>query len=203
MNLIKLPTSIKTLLYIRPTINFLYPLVIGLKSFYAQQKINRAIWSLMQYIISDLPHLDLTTYITGSYEIKTNERDILSLSLIGLGDFRGAHPKTTVKSLTTNVKTGKVYKLKDLFKQGSDYIRVLSSIISKEIYERDIPILVEFKEIRHDQDYYIADKSLVIYFQQVEISPYSEGFPYFIIPIYNIQDIIDENGPLGKMVEIF
>ena len=58
----------------------------------------------------------------------------------------------------------------------------------------------EFTTIRPEQDYYIADKALVIYFQLYELTPYAYGFPYFPISVYEIQDIIDENGPLGRML---
>ena len=203
MKLVKLPVCIKTLIYQTPTVNFLYPSVYGLKNYIVQNRINCCIQSLMCRIILDLPHLDLTTYITGSYEIKTNERNILSLSLIGMGEFGGAHPKTTIKSLTTDIKTGKVYELNNLFKPNSNYIEIISEIIAQQIDERNILVLNGFDKIRPNQDYYIADKSIVIYFQQYEIAPYSEGFPYFVIPVYDLETIICENGPLEKMIAFF
>ncbi|WP_368073024.1 RsiV family protein [Virgibacillus salinus] len=52
-----------------------------------------------------------------------------------------------------------------------------------------------------DQDFYIADKALVIYFQLYEITPYVFGFPMFPISVYAIKDIINEDGPLGRMAE--
>ncbi|WP_342669952.1 hypothetical protein [Pseudobacillus wudalianchiensis] len=38
-----------------------------------------------------------------------------------------------------------------------------------------------------------------MYFQLYEITPYVFGFPMFLISVYNLQDIIDENGLLGRM----
>ncbi|HHY20883.1 MAG TPA: DUF3298 domain-containing protein [Bacilli bacterium] len=69
-----------------------------------------------------------------------------------------------------------------------------------QIKQRDIFLLNGFTVIRPDQDFYIADKALVIYFQLYEITPYAYGFPMFPISVYEIQDIIDENGPLGRML---
>jgi len=140
------------------------------------------------------------TTVTALYELKNNQRRILSLSLINYAFSGGAHGLTIIKSPTFNVETGKVYELKELFKPGADYVKRLSEIIKVRIKERDIPLLVDFKSIRPDQDYYIADKCLVIYFQLYEITPYVYGFPYFPISVYEIQDIIDENGPLGVMM---
>jgi hypothetical protein len=56
-----------------------------------------------------------------------------------------------------------------------------------------------FKGISPEQDYYIADKALVLFFQLYELTAYAYGFPYFPISIYDLQTIIDEQGPLGKM----
>jgi hypothetical protein len=203
MNLIKLPVNIGTFHIVTPTVNFYYPVVQGLINFSVQQKMNQAIYNLMLTIIRDLKRSDLITYISGSYEVKTNQRNVLSLSLNGLGDFHGAHPITIVKSLNFDVLTGKNYVLKELFKPGSDYQKILSDIISQQIQERDIPLLGEFKGIRPDQDYYIADKTIIIYFQQYEISPYYVGFPYFPIPIYQIENIINEDGLPARMIAFF
>lgn len=202
MELLKLPVGISSVPYITPTVHVVYPQVYGIHS-NVQFKINQDIFNLLIEVLSMLQQPGLVTVMSGTYEIKTNQRNILSLTLNYLGDFRGAHPITVVKAFTTDVTTGKNYQLKDLFTPDSDYVKVLSKIIEAQIAMRDIPMLDGFEIIQPNQDYYIADKSLVIYFQQVEISPYYVGFPYFIIPIYDISDIILENGPLGKMVDFF
>jgi hypothetical protein len=110
---------------------------------------------------------------------------------------------TVIKSLTFDTTTGKTYKLAELFKPGSDYIEVLSDIIRLQIKERDIVLLEDFKGIAPDQDYYIADKSLVVYFQLYELTAYAYGIPFFPISVYELQDIIREDGPLGRMIGSF
>ncbi|MNI20915.1 Peptidoglycan-N-acetylmuramic acid deacetylase PdaC [compost metagenome] len=140
------------------------------------------------------------TDVTANYELKNNQRGILSLTLINYAFSGGAHGLTLQKSLTFNVQTGKSYTLKELFKPGSDYVAKLSAIIQAQIKERDIPLLVDFKAIRPDQDFYIADKALVIYFQQYELAAYVYGILHFPISVYQIQSIIDEDGPLGRML---
>ncbi len=201
--LIKLPVGISGMPYATPTIHVIYPQVFGLNQPEIQHRINGYIYYLLKEVISMLQQPDMVTMISGAYEIKTNQRDVLSLTLNYLGDFHGAHPITVVKALTTDVTTGKKYVLKDLFKPDSDYINVISEIIKEQISSRDIPLLDGFEKICPDQDYYIGDKSLIVYFQQVEISPYYVGFPYFVIPVYDISDIILESGPLGKMTQFF
>lgn len=93
----------------------------------------------------------------------------------------------------------KLCTLKDLFKPGSNYVRRLSALVDIQIQERDLPTLGDFRGISPDQDFYIADKTLVIYFQLYEITPYVVGLPMFPISVFDLADIIDESGPLGRL----
>ncbi|NLY42899.1 MAG: DUF3298 and DUF4163 domain-containing protein [Clostridiaceae bacterium] len=185
---------------VTPMLNIDYPFVYGIINLIAQQRINQTIYNKVLEMINQLQYMDIPTYVSMSYELKTNEKNVLSLSLIGLGDFRGAHPVTLVKSLNFDVNTGKNYTLIDLFKPGSNYVQVLSDMVAQQIKQRNIPILDEFKGIRPDQDYYIADRNLILYFQQAEITPYAAGIPYFSILIEDLQDIISDTGLLARMI---
>lgn len=197
------PVSIQTMTIKQQGTQIYFPQVIDLQNVYAQQVINQEIFQLVQFLIQEQyeqQEVDSFEEMIGLFEIKTNERNILSLSLSNYAfAFQHANGLTIMKSLTFNVETGKSYALKDLFKKESNYIEVLSDIVQEQIKERDIPILNGFTSISSDQDYYIADKSLVLYFQPIEITPHYFGFPMFPISVFELQDIIDENGPLGKM----
>jgi hypothetical protein len=46
----------------------------------------------------------------------------------------------------------------------------------------------------------VADRALVIYFQLYELAAYVFGFIYFPISVYELQDIINDEGPLGPMI---
>lgn len=194
---IKLPVPTRNRLYLTETVNFCYPYLYNIDSY---QVMNCTIYKSMLQLINSLVMPDIKTYISGSYEIKTNEKGVFSLSLIGLGDFKGAHPMTIINSLSFDTETGKNYKLSELFKPNSNYIKVLSEKVLIQLKAQNLPLFDEYPGIKPDQDYYIADKSLVIYFQLYEVAPYYVGFPYAIIPIYEIQDMIVENGLLSKML---
>ncbi|MFB4474488.1 DUF3298 domain-containing protein [Oceanobacillus caeni] len=136
----------------------------------------------------------------GSFEVKNNQRNVLSVSLSNYAYYyHAAHGLTLLRSVTFDLEKKKRCNLKDLFKYGSDYINRLSEIVHKQIAARDIPVITEFTKIEPNQYFYIADKTLVIYFQLYELAPYAFGFPMFPISVYDIQDIIDEEGPLGRM----
>jgi len=201
MNGIQLPVSIRTMRLFWPNLNVYYPVVYGMADTVVQQKMNTEILNQVDRLIRDQGYYqNPMTQVTGYYEIKTNERNILSLDLINYAFSGGAHGLTIMKSLTFDVVSGKSYQLKELFKKDSDYVKVLSEIVGVQIKERDLPLLEEYKGIKPDQDYYIADKCLVLYYQLYELVPYVYGFPYFPISVYEIEDIIDEDGPLGRMI---
>lgn len=200
-NTVKLPVQISTRRITGPNLNVFYPVVMGLPNTAVQQRINNAILNMVNSLIMTQGYYqNPQIQILGWYELKNNQRGILSITLGNYGyPPRAAHGMTYIKSLTFDVQTGHIYTLAQMFKPGSNYVEVLSEIIRKQIAQRDIPLLDGFKGIRPDQDFYIADKSLVIYFQLYEITPYYVGLPMFPISVFELQDIIDENGPLARM----
>ncbi|MFC3885594.1 DUF3298 domain-containing protein [Bacillus songklensis] len=200
---ISFPVNIKTVKISSGTDKTVfYPQVIGMEHQELERSINRRIVHQTQQLINQQVGNMPTTVeeMIGSYEIKNNQRQVLSLSLSNYTyHYHAAHGMTYIKSLTFDLQKGKFCELKDLFKPGSDYVNRLSTLIHMQIKQRDIRLLNGFTVIRPNQDFYIADKALVIYFQLYEITPYVFGFPMFPISVFDIQDIIDENGPLGRM----
>ncbi|TCP20339.1 uncharacterized protein DUF4163 [Scopulibacillus darangshiensis] len=198
-----LPVSIGTVkIGSGPDKTVLYPKVFGMQNQELERYINHIITDQTRKLINQQTGSMPTTVVQmmGSYEIKTNERNVLSLSLSNYTyHYHAAHGMTYIKSLTFDLQNGKLCRLKDLFKPGSDYVKTLSALVSRQIKERNIQLINGFTTISPNQDYYIADKALVIYFQLYEITPYVFGFPMFTISVYDLQDIIDENGPLGRM----
>jgi len=111
--------------------------------------------------------------------------------------YAGAHGMTVLESVTFDVNTGRIYRLEDLFKENVDYVTPLSDIIKRQIRERNIPLIVDFTSIKPNQDFYIENRTLMIYFQLYELAPYVYGFVTFPIPTREIDDIIREGSPLS------
>lgn len=201
---VQLPVSIQTKMITEKGRKIYYPIVVGLKNNHIEEKINQKIFNLVKWLIEEqYKEQGASSFIEmiGTFEIKTNERNVLSLSFSNYAYAEHhAHGLTLMKSLTFDIQTGKSYQLKDLFKPGSNYISILSKMIQQQIRERNIQLLNEFTEISADQDFYIADKTLVIYFQLYEITPYYVGFPMFPISAYSLENILIEDGPLGRML---
>lgn len=200
----RVPLLIETIPYHHANqIKILYPRVVAMPNQRVQQMINQRIVTQVEELIRSQQQNQIqgNTEMTGFYELKNNQRGVLSLTQNNYAYTPpAAHGLTLLKSLTLNTQTGHVYTLRELFKSGSNYVEILSNLIRAQIKERDVPLLGEFTGIKPDQDFYIADKTLVIYFQLYEITPYVYGFPMFPISVYSIQGIIDEQGPLGAML---
>ncbi|WP_100405852.1 DUF3298 and DUF4163 domain-containing protein [Bacillus solitudinis] len=198
-----LPVNIKTVeVSGGPDKKIYYPQVTGMQNQEFEKSMNEAIASQTQQLINQQVGNMPTSVeeMIGLYEIKNNQRQVLSLSLSNYTyHYHAAHGMTYIKSLTFDLKKEKLCELKELFKPGSDYVKRLSTLIDLQIQKRNIQLLDSFTGIKPNQDFYIADKVLVIYFQLYELTPYVFGFPMFPISVYDIVDIIDENGPLGRM----
>lgn len=198
-----LPIPIQTLTFNNPHVLIYAPFVRSEDQNPPFKIMNETILHQMQTLIRKQNYYQHPnqTEVWGYYEVKTNERRVLSLTLSNYAyTHKAAHGMTYMKGLTFDVDSGKEYALKDLFKPGSPYVQILSKIINEQIKKRDILLLNGFSTIKPDQDFYIADKCLVIFFQLYEITAYVFGFPMFPISVYELEDIIDENGPLGKML---
>jgi hypothetical protein len=199
--MIELPVHIRVEHVKTNRLELYYPVIYGLKNSEVQRKINYDILTAVQQLMIQQGFYEnpLTT-ITGTFELKSNEKGVLSVTIENYAYSGGAHGLTILKGLTFDVKTGKKYSLNELFKPNSNYTTILSEEVKQQIKERDMLLLSEFKGISPQQDYYIADKALVLFFQLYDLTAYVFGFPYFPISVYDVQNIVDEASPLGKML---
>lgn len=119
------------------------------------------------------------------YEITYNKNNILSIPITMYEFTGGAHGLTNIKTFNYDLKTGKQLNLEDLFKLNSNYKDIINTHIEKKIKEN--PTIYfgvannEFKGIRDNQEYYMSEEGIVIYFSLYEIAPYSTGIPMFTI----------------------
>ncbi|MFC0561702.1 DUF3298 and DUF4163 domain-containing protein [Halalkalibacter alkalisediminis] len=199
MNTTQLPVDIISRQMIQPPrLDVYYPELAGLVDSHIQRRLNERVRKQVTTMIRKQTYNEQTT-ITGGFEIKNNQREVISLTNSHYSYSGGAHGITIQRSLTMNVRDGRIYTLRDLFKPNVNYQERLNELISKQIEERNLPILNEFQGITANQYFYIADKALVLYFQLYELVPYAWGFPYFVISLFDIQDLLLEDGALGRM----
>ena len=130
------------------------------------------------------------------YRLKYNQNGLLSVVLTDYQYAGGAHGLTVQSSRTVNLKTGEAYELKDLFKGDADYVSLISSTVRDQINERvKAGILPEnaitpFRTIKADQDFYLSDHGMVVYFQQYEYFPYAAGIQEFSVDYSSLKDML-------------
>ncbi|MBE1442172.1 WG repeat-containing protein [Paenibacillus sp. OAS669] len=183
----------------KPNRNYLvyYPQLEGMRERAAQQRVNDRLKSLSQ--VKPVPAGEQLSYsYDGDFEITFFKKNLLVVELDGYNyPFGAAHGMPTRVYAHVNVEDGQFYELKDLFKPGSPYVRVLSDIIARQIREDPQYSYVfpnTYQGIKPDQPFYVTEHALHIYFQPYEIAPYAAGFPTFTIPFVQIMSLIDVNG---------
>lgn len=144
------------------------------------------------------PETELDYNYEADFKTAFNRKDLLVLELTSYNyPFGAAHGMPAMEYVHINVKSGRFYELKDLFKIGSDYVKVLSDIVEKQIKEHGEDMGVwpdSYKGIAKDQPFFITRDALNLYFEPYEIAPYAAGFPTFTIPFAEIMEIIRKDG---------
>lgn len=125
------------------------------------------------------------------YDISYNEKNIISITSTYYQYTGGAHGNTLTETSNINLKTGEKIELKDLFKQGVNYKKIITEEIKKQMALNDkfySNAAAELETISDNQSYYIEEGGLVVYYQPYEIAPYAAGAPEFRIPFTMVKD---------------
>lgn len=186
------------------TFRILYPIVSNMVNKDVQSKINQSIIDEVSRLFKNsvlLPEQVEFTEVFGTYEIKLNEKGLLSI-LFSMYTYvyHAAHGITKYSSLTFDTTTGEVYKFSDLFTSKINYIPILSDIAKKYIKENDITLINEYKGIENNQEFYLTPEELVIYYQVYAYTPYAYGLFQIPISYTQIQNLLGPASPIQKLL---
>jgi hypothetical protein len=119
-----------------------------------------------------------------NYRITYNRNVLLCIVLSDYQYAGGAHGVTIQTAHTFSLSTGEEYALADLMNDGSGHVSHINSFIIKEIENRGLSgaEITPFSSISENEDYYLSNHGLVIYFQQYEYFPGAAGIQEFQIP---------------------
>jgi|GEM_PF-447002 len=121
------------------------------------------------------------------YRLEYNQKGMISIVFLDYLYSGGAHGLTVQSSYNIDLKTGTAYGLKDVFKTGTDYVSIISSEVKKQMAERELTgYLPPFEAIRPDQDFFLTNSGLAVYFQAYEYTPYAAGIPEFELDFSSI-----------------
>lgn len=149
----------------------------------------------------DFPESEMQFVVSSEYEIKKNNKQIISLLVKYYKYNGGAHGSYEYVPYNIDVISGDIFKLHDIFKQNTNYKQIINEEIKKQVKElniknqlpEDSSQLYTFRGIKENQKFYLIDNKLVIFFDLYEIAPYVAGIPEFSIGEEILKDMIDES----------
>jgi len=182
-----------------------YPNVQTLKDKAVQEKINKVIYSAIFRLRDENTSAlkkhqkDYSYYVQSG--VTFNRRDILSIKFDeSLSIPFYAHPFNAVYTVTVNTKDGSIYKLKDIFVPGVSWEADLNGILKKDIDKlangSEIPPIEVFKNIDSEQEFYLSNGGLVIYWQEARY------FPRYVGPLVITIKYSDLRGLLRKELKL-
>lgn len=190
----------------KPNKDFLvyYPQIKGITDKKTLAKINQTLKDLAG-LKETAPYLQLESNYRGDFTISFYKKDLVVFELTGCNHPSGdIDVKPVRKYAHIDLRTGEHFHLQDLFKPGSQYVRVISENIGSQInHNRKYSYIFRgsFKGIQADHPFYINKDCLHIYFSANEIAPPSAGFPTFSIPFAELFMMIDQSGAFWKSFE--
>lgn len=182
-----------------------YPVLDNMADMKKELEVNavlREIWKNASKSIKPDGILDF--HYEGDFSVAYSKGNLLVIMETGYNyPFGAAHGMPVMNHVHIDTRTGEFYELEDLFLDGSDYTGILSEIVRNQILdmssaETQMYWLDSYDGISSDQQFYITDKGLKLYFQPYEIAPYAAGFPTFMVTFDEISDIIDKKGEFWK-----
>lgn len=184
-----------------PDVLIYYPEVRGIRDPAVAQAVNKRLREMSLAGEAAIPNPGEASY-NGDFSVHFFRKQLLVLELEGYTyPFGAAHGMPTRDFAHIDLKTGEFYRLEDLFKPGSDYVKKLSAIVGERIkndpqYSYVFPD--SYKGIAPDQPFYVDEEALTLYFAPYEIAPYAAGFPSFRIPYAEIMGLIRTEGPFWQ-----
>ncbi|MGE5678472.1 MAG: WG repeat-containing protein, partial [Pseudomonadota bacterium] len=174
-----------------------YPELSGMSDTVVQGKINGL---LKERFVGDSKGSDkdgemYTTALEVGFTADIN-KDLLIISEGGYYyPIGAAHGQPTREDYHIDLKTGSLYTLEELFRQGSNYKERLTEILTariaklnkeygEQVYSEDIGDFTQFSGFAFKRD------SLQIYFYPYAIASYAAGFPEFDISYDEMVDIV-------------
>ncbi|MBM7650695.1 WG repeat-containing protein [Neobacillus cucumis] len=152
--------------------------------------------------VKPVPSTPLEYSYTGDFEITFFMKDLLVLEITGYEyPFCAAHGMPIKKYAHINLRTGKFYQLKDLFKAGSPYVKAISDLIEEQIKSNDEYSYLfpnEYHGIQSAQPFFISETGLNIFFHPYDIASFAAGFPTFTISFHELKEWIDVNGEFWR-----
>lgn len=189
-----------------------YPVIHNVKNGYFQvnedilknlnETINSSVYSFKQGILEEEQQINAANpdgsktkvnyRVYSNYDITFNKNHVLSLvlHLTALDD--NSTQYDDLYSYNIDLLTGNQLLLKDIFRPGVNYLKLVSDFINFKISQNPESYYPNnIVDIPEDQSFYLTDQGIVIYFGLDEISPAANGIPKFLMEFTNFESYIN------------
>ncbi|HWT02515.1 MAG TPA: RsiV family protein [Pyrinomonadaceae bacterium] len=200
----------------RYTVKAKYPQAVGAARDPRLLKMNR---ELLKFVTSGVtefkgnfktyekPMGQAGSYYESEYVVTLAANDLVSVAF-GVSTYGegAAHPNHNTLVFNYDLRSGRQLKLADLFKPNSGYLKVISDYAVKDLAAQHEPD-ADMDWIREGagpkdenfQSWNLSPKGLEITFDAYQVASYAAGPREVVIPLSALKDVIDPNGPLGRM----
>jgi len=125
------------------------------------------------------------------YKVVFNRNHLLSVRLReSFYVQHAAHPMSYQRGFTFDTKTGDLLRLEDLFQPGANFRSRLDELAKQQLAQRRIILLKPYPGISDQQEFYLTDGALIIYYQLYEYTAYVYGFIELPIPYEQLAGLI-------------
>ncbi|HKR00569.1 MAG TPA: RsiV family protein [Pyrinomonadaceae bacterium] len=147
------------------------------------------------------------SYYESDYVVTLATNDVVSVAF-GISTYGegAAHPNHTTLVFNYDLATGRKLGLPDLFKPGSNYLEVISQYAVKQLKDELQPEPGDDwieqgagPKLENYKRWNISPKGLEVTFDPYEVASYAEGIHEVVIPFSVLKEVIDPNGPLGRI----
>lgn len=130
--------------------------------------------------------------VNSNYDLTFNKNQLISL-ILNLSAFEQNNPQyNDLYSYNIDLLTGKQISIKDIFRPGVNYTKLISDFINLQISKNPTSFYENMVvDIPDDQSFYLTDKGIVIYFGLDEIAPADKGIPKFLMEFENFSSYIN------------
>ncbi len=141
------------------------------------------------------------------YSIEYYSDELFSFTGLVYSYTGGAHGNTYFVSsnYSINEKDSKLLELSDLFKKDSNYVKVLSDFIIKDLKKQKAGWVVngEIKSLKEDEigPFALSPRGIQFAFAPYAVGPYSDGAFFVTISYYKLKNIIKTDGPLAHFIK--
>lgn len=192
--------------------NLKYPVIHNVKNGYFQvnedilknlnETINSSVYSFKQGILEEEQQINAANpdgskakvnyRVYSNYDITFNKNHVLSLVLHLTAMDDNSTQYDDLYSYNIDLLTGNQLLLKDIFRPGVDYLKLVSDFINFKISQNPKSYYPNnVVDIPEDQSFYLTDQGIMIYFGLDEISPAANGIPKFLMEFSNFESYIN------------